>query len=252
MKDTTKYPLVLFLVCAAAGLALSVTFALTYDTIQLKDRQKAEKAIISAFWNVESPDGVSWNNFGKLEGTEDVYVAWKDSSKTEVLGYAAQGEAKGYSSTVKVMVGVQPVGPSQYRILGMKVVAQQETPGLGARVSEVESNQTVWTALASVFEAGEGEKPEVTPELEAAARELGVSAEAFPARPAFQSQFAGKLVSVKDGKLAGLNLEPAGKPADEHIVDAISGATISSKAVTGAVRSAIIKINNAVETTQKN
>jgi len=247
MKDTIRYPLVLFLVCAAAGLALSVTFALTYDTIQLKDRQKAEKAIIGAFWNVEPPEGVSWSNFSKLEGTDDVYVAWKDSARTDLLGYAAQGEAKGYSSTVKVMVGVQPSGPSEYRILGVKVVSQQETPGLGTRVSEVGSDQTVWKALASVFEGAGGERPEVTPEMEAAARELGVDPETFPARPAFQSQFAGKLVSVKDGKLTGLNLEPAGKPADEHIVNAISGATISSKAVTGAVRSAIIKIGTAVE-----
>jgi len=252
MKDTVRYPLVLFLVCAAAGLALSVTFALTYDTIQLKDRQKAEKAIISAFWNVEPPEGVSWANFSRLDGTDDVFVAWKDAAKTQVLGYAAQGEAKGYSSTVNVMVGVQPAGAMEYRILGVKVVSQQETPGLGTRVSEVASDLTVWKALASVFEAAEGQKPEVTPEMEAAARELGVGPDAFPARPAFQSQFAGKLVTVKGGKLTGLKLESAGKPADEHTVNAISGATISSKAVTAAVRSAIIKISNALEATQKN
>lgn len=92
MKNTVKYPLVLFCVAAAAGLALSATFALTFNTIQQKEKQKVTRAIVSSFWNVEMPQGAQWKNYAELDGT-GIYAAYTDETHTTVMGYAAQGRA---------------------------------------------------------------------------------------------------------------------------------------------------------------
>jgi len=253
MKNTVKYPLVLFCVAAAAGLALSATFALTFNTIQQKEEQKVTRAIVSSFWNVEMPQGAQWNNYAELDGT-GIYAAYTDEAHTTVMGYAAQGRAAGYSGPIKVMVGARPLDGGQYRILGVKVISQQETPGLGARVSDVYTSDTLWTFLASVFGGGEVEKPPVLSHVKAAAEALKVPAETFPARPAFQDQFAGKVVTVRDGKAGGLELSKTGWaevaegkfPEGEHTVAAMTGATISSKAAVDAVYDAVKNIHRTL------
>jgi len=252
MKNIVKYPLVLFCVAAAAGLALSVTFALTFNTIRQKEKQKVTRAIVSSFWNVEMPPGARWENYAELDGT-GIYAAYTDETHTTVMGYAAQGRAPGYSSPIKVMVGARPLGGGQYRILGVKVISQQETPGLGARVSDVYTSDTLWTFLASVFGGGEVENPPVLPHVRAAAEALKVPPESFPPRPAFQEQFAGKIVTVKDDKVSGLELSKTGwsevtegRFLPGNKVAAMTGATISSKAAVDAVYQAVKNIHKTL------
>jgi len=255
MKNTVKYPLVLFCVAAAAGLALAGTFALTFDTIRQKEEQKVVGAVVTSFWNVEAPAGAEWRNYEKI-GDTGIYAAYADAKRTEVVGYAAQGAAAGYSSTIRLMAGAKPLGGGRYRILGVKVLSQQETPGLGARVNDVYTGDTLWTAIASVFGGGPTKERTATPQAKAAAEALGMPPESFPVRPAFQDQFAGKVVTVKDGKAGGIQLSKEGWsevaegkfPQDEHTVAAMTGATISSKAVVGAVYDAVKKIDRALGT----
>jgi RnfABCDGE-type electron transport complex G subunit len=38
------------------------------------------------------------------------------------------------------MVGVD----TQYKIQGLKILSQNETPGLGTRITEIKSNKTIW------------------------------------------------------------------------------------------------------------
>ena len=253
MINTVKYPLVLFCVTAAAGLALSATFALTFTTIQQKEKQKETQAIISSFWNVETPEGAAWENYARLDGT-GVYAAYADPARKKVLGYAAQGSAAGYSSTIKLMAGAVPLGGGRYRILGVKVISQQETPGLGARMNDTFTSDTLWTAIAAVFGAEQQEEPVDARAVEQAAEALGVQPQDFPVRPAFQDQFAGKIVIVKGEKATGIELNKMGWekvamgefPEDDRTVVAMTGATISSKAVVNAVYDAVKTIHNAV------
>jgi Na+-translocating ferredoxin:NAD+ oxidoreductase RnfG subunit len=190
--------------------------------------------------------------YPRLEGA-DVYKAQFDLPNRKVTGYAARGAASGYSSTIKLMVGVEPLGEGKYRILGIKVISQQETPGLGARVNDVYTSDTLWTALEAMFAAGEEEKPVETPKLLAAAKALNVPAESFPARPRFQEQFAGKVVVVKGDKASGIEtgwdwkkLVEGQDPPGENTVAAMTGATISSKAVIAAVYNAVKTIHKAL------
>ena len=71
-----------------------------------------------------------------------VYVAL--SAEGQALAIIAQGEAQGYSSLVKVMVGARP---EDFAVIRVVVLAQQETPGLGATVAETRSTWTLWEKL---------------------------------------------------------------------------------------------------------
>jgi electron transport complex protein RnfG len=125
----------------------------------------------------------------------------------EVAGYALAAERQGYQSLLKVLVGIDPAGTIQ----GIKVVEQTETPGLGARVDEVEARGTLWGRIAGVFR---GEKAK----------------EEQPAQPWFQAQYKG--LTPAELKL----LRPG---QDGKGIHALTGATITSRACTDAVRDSI-------------
>jgi electron transport complex protein RnfG len=126
------------------------------------------------------------------------YTAYESENRLNVLGYAFSAYGKGYSSTIETVVGVTPDGT----ICGIKIVSQQETPGLGAKVQEVASQNTLWAVLSG-----------------GAVDETGT-------RPWFQVQYNG--LGVDDLRVV--------KSRGEEGVLAITGATISSEAVTGSVR----------------
>jgi len=262
MSNTIKYPLVLLCVCVAAGIALAASFSLTYGTIRSKEQEKERRAIVSAFWNVETPQGATWNQYDeKTAGNDTVYVGYRDAAKSEILGYAALGEAEGYSSTIRMMVGAQPLGDGRYRILGVKIISQQETPGLGARVNDVFTSDTLWSVLDSAL-SGMKVQPEPTAELADAAEALGVPATAFPARPGFQKQFANKIVTVINGRARGIELSSTGwekvaagggtdggstgASSTSNEISAMTGATVSSRAALQAAYNAVEKIDRAV------
>ena len=49
-----------------------------------------------------------------------------------IIGFILKTRAKGYAGNIDMLVGIDQSG----NIQGMKVLAQQETPGLGARIAE--------------------------------------------------------------------------------------------------------------------
>jgi RnfABCDGE-type electron transport complex G subunit len=79
---------------------------------------------------------------GQAESPEAVYVA-RDAEENAV-GYIAQGSAQGYSSVVRVMVGLRA---KDMAIVKVVVLSQLETPGLGANVEATKSNYTLWDKL---------------------------------------------------------------------------------------------------------
>lgn len=107
-----------------------------------------------------------------------VYAGFDASGRP--LGYAVAGEAPGYQDVVRLLFGYDP---GTRKLLGMKVLESNETPGLGNRITE-----------DSAFIAGFAG---VTPPLE--------------------------------------GVRPGEEKGDEHEVDMISGATISSRTVVGII-----------------
>lgn len=123
MKDTLKYSLVLFLICFIAGILLSTIYAVTSPLIQKARAQQEESAISEVLPEARRTQ--------EIQKEDLVYYAALDE-KRNLLGYIFSCEAKGYSSIIRAVVSVEPDG----KIIAIKVLEQNETPGVGSRISE--------------------------------------------------------------------------------------------------------------------
>lgn len=161
----------LFIVTLIAAVALAKINSITRPKIEEQERLEKQQAIKSVM-----PDAVVFVR-REAENGKEYYEAYKNPDTTVSLGYVTTAYGSGFSSTVRTVVGVDKNGS----IRGIKVVYQQETPGLGTH------SQDDW----------------------------------------FQKQFRGltpdELLVNKDG----------GK------IKAITGATITSRAVTNSIKSSL-------------
>lgn len=196
------YALVLGLICLASAFGVVQVYELTKTPIEAKERDAREAAqkvvvpsankLVFETLNPEAPE------------SDRVERACDGSGKT--LGYTAVGQGKGYGSKpITVMVGLDGQAG---KIVGLTIVSQQETPGLGTRIAEVKSNKTIagWLAGHRVEESAD-----TTPE--------------------FLRQFRGRAPDEIVLKSGGAG----------HI-QGITGATKSSRGVAKAVRDAVRKI----------
>ncbi len=128
----------------------------------------------------------------------------------------------GYSGDVEVMTGIKADGT----ITGIYIISQTETPGLGARCMEQASSDTLWD-LPEILSR---EKKEDT-------------------MPWFQEQFTGLNSFQKIGiqKLGDWTPDKKDVLAESNSITAITGATITSRAVINAVRKGADIIQKAME-----
>lgn len=111
---------VLTIICVIAGFLLGLTYNLTADKIRYQE-EKAEKDALRAVL----PDA---SDFSK-----ETPASYKGlNTEGRIVGYAYIAEGKGYSSTIKVVVGTDTEG----NIVGIKILSQSETPGLGNRITD--------------------------------------------------------------------------------------------------------------------
>lgn len=199
MGNFIRLVVTLTAIAALASFGLSAVYNATKDiTAEYKLREEASARIEALACE---PDAF----FEKTE-TETVvdghpfsyFTAYRDDSREELVGYSFTAYGKGYSSTVETIVGVDRSG----KICSVKITSQKETPGLGSKVEEVASQNMLWDVLAGRAEDESGVKPW------------------------FQKQFEG--LSATDLRVVKTSGEPG--------IAAITGATISSEAVTGSVR----------------
>ncbi len=196
IKDNIiKLGLVLMVICFVSGTALAITYRLTKDLIEEQSQAQQLNAL-----GIVVPLAVEFSDC--KSGVEIDYYEGLNKGK-EVVGYALVGEAKGYSSLIKVVVGIDLEGT----LTGIEITEQKETPGLGTKGIEIPVTITFWEAI------------------------LGRGGSDEPGRPLFEEQFLGK--THKDLKVV------IGKTDTE--IQALTGATITSEAVTKAVRESMEK-----------
>jgi len=129
-QRTLIHGMILGAFCLGFGMLLVMTNGYTKDDIALRaleDRQNSLAQVI--------PDSIHDNNLAtdtltlkNDQGNEvTVYVATKEG---KVTGVAFETSSPGYSGAIKVMLGVDPEG----KILGARVLAHKETPGLGDKI----------------------------------------------------------------------------------------------------------------------
>lgn len=195
IKTILKFGIMLLVICFIASLLLSVTYVLTSPKIAQQKKQKEKEALLEIM-----PQALG--GFEPVAVKDEVLYYKATGQDKKLLGYIFKVQAKGYSSKIDIMAGVTPKG----EITGIKVLSQQETPGLGSRIVEVKTTATLIDSIKNISKPRKEEQKILY--------------------PWFQEQFRGKkienLVVVK------------GKTQDK--IEAITGATITTEAVTDAVK----------------
>ena len=202
--------LVLVLIASVAGLAIGFTYSKTEAQIEKIEEEATRKALRDVL-----PEGLSVRERETTEeGLPEKY--WVATGDGEAAAYAFEVESRGYSSDIKFMVGVDTTGT----VLGLTIMNQGETPGLGTRVAEVVSNNYVWTAF---------------------------SAKGSKAEPWFPKQFEGLNVLEKmpidksRGEWHALDQQAKKQLRQANSITAITGATISTQAVQRGLREKVAR-----------
>ena len=119
--------LVLFCITLVSAACVGLVNMITVDPIA-KAKEAAEKAALAQVLPAFDATEMS-----EHEADELAIVAYKATKDGEVVGYAVKTATKnGFSGMVKMMVGFDTKGT----ILNVNVLEQNETPGLGAKMTE--------------------------------------------------------------------------------------------------------------------
>lgn len=235
MQKKAQYTITLTIVSLLASLGVSSTFLLTKDTIKSKELAVRTEALYIVLPGLEgSPVEVTPPT---IADQDRVYKGLNKAG--QVIGYAACGEAQGYSSKIKVMVGIDP---NLEKIIGINILAQNETPGLGTKMTEIESTTTLWSLIYGRelktidLDSEESWQLPMFRQSERIKR-FGLLEKTKKSLPWFQEQFKQKT----------FNQLVVSKVKDNEKITAITGATISTKAVINAVQNAIGKIKGVIQ-----
>ncbi len=202
MKEFVKPTLILASVTLCAGILLAGVNMVTHERIQMLNAQKEQNAL-----SVVLPgfSDITEKNRQDLQ----YWTAEKQKDGETVRAFAFITEQSGYSGTIRTMVGID----ENFTILGISILSQTETPGLGARCIEVASSNTFFDVIIGNF----------TEEEDAA--------------PWFQKQFrkldASKQIAIT--KKGDWNETIADDLRQGNEITAITGATITTKAVRDSI-----------------
>ena len=146
-----KLTLVLALITFIAALGLGFVYQSAAPKIEEQRRITEEAARRTAL-----PEAACGVFVRKDTDGFTYYEGYTRADTTGFVGYVVKASGRGYSSTIETMVGVDPGG----KVAGLKVIFQQETPGLGTKIEEVKSTKTVLDAIRELV--GEGEPARVS------------------------------------------------------------------------------------------
>jgi len=125
MKQMLHYGLTLGIICLAATGLLATVNHFTKGRIIMQVQAEEEASVKEVLAAAESFEAVRNKEGGIL-----YYRAYAKNG--DRIGAAFTAETKGYSSVIQTMVGMDNTG----RISAIKIISQNETPGLGSRVTE--------------------------------------------------------------------------------------------------------------------
>ncbi len=248
MPDWLRFPLVLGIVGAVSAAALAGAYSLTKGEIEKSEGRKVEQAFKSILGERYSSAA------NKVDAEGCAYYALKDGAG-ETVAYAAQVSCLGSYNTVEPVQIMVAVDPGLERVLGVRVVKSAETPGMGERIKEPPSPLSIagWVLgrerkkrvalkgsgalVGYVTEKEDGSVEFTGPDGRARTiakdEVLNVTDAPFP--PAFLDQFTRRTFDEARLRAAGGG------------VDAMTGATVTSRAVTGGVKEAVRLLREAAE-----
>lgn len=119
----------LTIICLVCSALLGGAYAITKDKIDEAEVNKQNEAIARV---VPEFDNIPSEEVFKVELEGKKYAVYPAKLSGEVVGYAINTSATGFSGPVVIMVGITAEG----RIFNTVPVSHAETPGLGAKISE--------------------------------------------------------------------------------------------------------------------
>jgi len=122
-----RFTITLTVICIAAALTLGITYSATSPLIAAQKEKETSQALQKVLPGADEYQKRSIDGIGYYEGR----------SGSALTGYAIFTEAQGYAGKIETLVGIDRRG----KITGLEILAQSETPGLGARCVEVKYGQ---------------------------------------------------------------------------------------------------------------
>ena len=202
-----RFIVILGVTCLVMGSGVAMLYSVFKDRLAEREAIQFQELLGQIL-----PPGEAVLIAGSQENGDDVYLVADDQGQP--LAYAARGEATGYSSKVKILLGAS--ADDELSIRRVAVLSQAETPGLGTKVAESRSNYTLWQKIG----LAEADGPE----------------EQYND---FMDQFSAERREAK--------AQPPLTVEQLNTVDAITAATISSNAIKDGVRQAAERIRAARE-----
>jgi electron transport complex protein RnfG len=126
MKEMMRYGFILAFICVVASGLLAGVNALTRPKI-IAQAQLEEQAALKEVM----PLAVRFQAVKADINKDTLYYKALDS-QDKLIGFVFKASQKGYSSTIETLVGIS----LDDKINAIKVTSQNETPGLGTRVTE--------------------------------------------------------------------------------------------------------------------
>ena len=136
MRDIVKMVVVLTLISAASGVALSLIYRATktpieYQTIKFV-KEPAVKKVLTGYDNDPIADRKKIVVGEDERGKPIEIIVFPAKRQGETFAVAIEGRGKGFGGLIGVMVGVSKGG----ELLDIGVTSHSETPGIGSRTGE--------------------------------------------------------------------------------------------------------------------
>lgn len=219
MSEIIKLSVALTVVCMLSGIVIVFTHSSTAKQIEAQKLREQRSALEQLF-----PAGTRIVDTTGTAPLPSQY--WIGRKETKTTGYAFAVENRGYSGIIRYIVGIDTLG----RITGMKILSQTETPGLGTRMEEPVSGKSLWNAFGS-----------------------GVHNDSHQW---FTEQFKG--ISVKSPLSVSKSMEWPSLPdkiktefTASNTVSAITGATVTTKAIVAGLEKTLPAFYAALRGTQR-
>ncbi len=138
MKDKPWFAVAYMFVITVFFSTVLIGFArLTQDRVIANEQVMFERAVLESFPEIDVPPTPQVNQrfselFKKSDDAAGAFVYLKDG---QIAGYAVPLEGKGFWAPIRGVVGVSK---DLTTILGISFYDQNETPGLGARITEAD------------------------------------------------------------------------------------------------------------------
>lgn len=124
MKELIKYGFILGIICFLSSSVLAVVNTITEPKIKeqkLHDENIALQEVMA---------GCALFKPHMKQDKIDYYLAFDRANALK--GFVLKSECKGYSSTIEILAGIN----LNLEITEIKILSQNETPGLGSRIAE--------------------------------------------------------------------------------------------------------------------